>query len=77
MANTATDTERHNPGSPAGGGPAKLPATSWLAAARRTIREYSEDNLSDRAAGLTYYAVMSIFPAALRSTAASPRSSSS
>ena len=32
---------------------------------KRTITEFSEDNLTDYAAGLTYYAVLSIFPALL------------
>jgi membrane protein len=31
----------------------------------RTLREYKNDNLTDWAAALTYYAVLSIFPAAL------------
>jgi membrane protein len=30
---------------------------------KRTLTEFGEDNLTDRAAGLTYYAVLSIFPA--------------
>ena len=30
---------------------------------KRTMTEFSEDNLTDRAAALTYYAVLSIFPA--------------
>ncbi len=30
---------------------------------RRTVREFQEDNLTDWAAALTYYAVLSIFPA--------------
>lgn len=34
-------------------------------AARRTAREFKEDALTDRAAGLTYYAIQSIFPAIL------------
>ena len=32
---------------------------------KRTISEFSEDNLTDSAAALTYYAVLSIFPALL------------
>jgi membrane protein len=36
-----------------------------MAAMKRTMREYQEDFLSDRAAGLTYYGIMSIFPAIL------------
>jgi membrane protein len=31
----------------------------------RTIRRYKDDNLSDSAAGLTYYSVLSLFPAAI------------
>jgi membrane protein len=32
---------------------------------KRTVSEFSEDNLTDSAAALTYYAVLSIFPALL------------
>jgi membrane protein len=32
---------------------------------KRTLTEFREDNLTDRAASLTYYAVLSIFPALL------------
>jgi membrane protein len=38
---------------------------SWLAAIRRTIKEFMEDELPDRAACLTYYGILSIFPALL------------
>ena len=47
-------------GSPAG--PAELPARSWIGTLGRTVRETKRDNLSDLAAGLTYYALLSIFP---------------
>jgi membrane protein len=40
-----------------------LPARSWRGAFRRTVREFREDNLTDWAAALTYYAVLAIFPA--------------
>ena len=33
------------------------------AALKRTVREFKEDNLTDWAAALTYYAVLAIFPA--------------
>jgi membrane protein len=46
-------------------GPTQLSGGSWLGAARRTVREFQEDFLTDRAAALTYYAIMSIFPALL------------
>jgi YihY family inner membrane protein len=45
--------------------PTELPAGSWWAAVKRTVREFQVDNLSDWAAALTYYSVLSIFPALL------------
>jgi membrane protein len=45
--------------------PTKLPGSSVWAALKRTVREFQDDNLSDRAAALTYYAVLSIFPGLL------------
>jgi YihY family inner membrane protein len=45
--------------------PTELPGRSWWAAVKRTIREFRVDNLSDWAAALTYYGVLSIFPALL------------
>jgi len=47
------------------GKPTELGGSSWLAAGRRTIREFKEDFLQDRAAALTYYGVLAIFPAIL------------
>jgi membrane protein len=44
---------------------AQLAGGSWWAAVKRTVREFRVDNLSDRAAALTYYSVLSIFPALL------------
>jgi membrane protein len=45
--------------------PSQLGGGSWLGAVRRTLREFREDFLTDRAAALTYYGIMSIFPALL------------
>src|SRR5215203_1447987 len=45
--------------------PTQLPGGSWWAAVKRTVREFQVDNLSDWAAALTYYSVLSIFPALL------------
>ncbi|WP_084265980.1 YihY/virulence factor BrkB family protein [Actinomadura macra] len=45
--------------------PTDLPPTSWWKAARRAAGEFQHDNLSDWAAALTYYSVLSIFPAML------------
>ena len=47
------------------GSPTDLPARGWLSTAKRTLREFSEDNLTDWAAALTYYGILSIFPALL------------
>src|SRR5690242_11079714 len=44
------------------GGPTDLEATSWKAVLKRTFRGYKKDNLSDWAAALTYYGVLSVFP---------------
>ncbi len=43
--------------------PTELPGGSWWAAVKRTVREFQVDNLKDWAAALTYYSVLSIFPA--------------
>ncbi|RKN51094.1 YihY/virulence factor BrkB family protein [Micromonospora endolithica] len=45
--------------------PTDLPGTGWVAALRRTVREFSDDSLTDWAAALTYYGVLSIFPGML------------
>jgi membrane protein len=53
----ATDTQR------APKGPTDLEARSWKGVAKRTFREFREDNLTDWAAALTYYGLLSLFPA--------------
>ena len=45
--------------------PTDLSGRSWLAAARRTLKEYKADDLQDRAAALTYFGIQSIFPGLL------------
>jgi membrane protein len=49
---------RRGPNSPTG-----LNKRSWLATLKRTGKGFKADNLTDRAAALTYYAVLSLFPA--------------
>jgi membrane protein len=44
-------------------GPAGLTGGSWLGALRRTVSQFRRDNLTDMAAALTYYGILSIFPA--------------
>jgi membrane protein len=45
--------------------PTDRKAGSWFATLKRTVREFNEDNLTDWAAALTYYGILSIFPALL------------
>jgi membrane protein len=46
-------------------GPSGLKAKGIFAAFKRTLQQFSVDNISDWAAALTYYGVLSIFPGAL------------
>ena len=42
-----------------------LPKHSYGAVLKRTVKEFSDDNVTVWAAALTYYAVLSIFPGLL------------
>ncbi|MEJ7817276.1 MAG: YihY/virulence factor BrkB family protein [Thermoleophilaceae bacterium] len=49
---------------PAGAnGPGRLGGQRWIATLKRTIREFQDDDITDRAAALTYYSVLALFPA--------------
>jgi len=43
--------------------PTDLARRSWFGTLKRVVSEFRDDNLTDWAAALTYYAVLSIFPA--------------
>jgi membrane protein len=45
--------------------PTDIPRPGWMAVLKRTMVEFKEDNLTDWAAALTYYAVLALFPALL------------
>ncbi|MFF9059423.1 YihY/virulence factor BrkB family protein [Streptomyces sp. NPDC014882] len=45
--------------------PSALPKRSWSAVLKGTVKEFKDDELTDRAAALTYYGVLSLFPALL------------
>lgn len=47
------------------GSPLKLERGSWGGVLKRTWKEFREDSVTDWAAALTYYGVLSIFPALL------------
>jgi len=63
----ATDTRERHAGAPdrAPDEPTDLKTRSWWGVLKRSVREFREDNLTDWAAALTYYGVLSIFPALL------------
>ena len=48
--------------------PTDLEKPSFTYVLRKTVREFSDDQCTDQAAALTYYAVLAIFPAALALT---------
>jgi membrane protein len=43
--------------------PTALPKRAWRDVIKRTVREFMRDNMTDWAAALTYYSILSIFPA--------------
>ena len=43
--------------------PTDLKGQGWMAALKRTGKEFSDDNLTDWAAALTYYGILALFPA--------------
>ncbi|WP_079403467.1 YihY/virulence factor BrkB family protein [Streptomyces sp. 3211] len=45
--------------------PTDLSKRSWRAVLRGTVKEFKNDELADRAAALTYYGVLALFPALL------------
>ena len=45
--------------------PTDLSGGTWRDAAKRTLKEYKDDDLQDRAAALTYFGIQSIFPGLL------------
>ena len=67
MAITTKDRTRDGatPKAKAPDTPIQLDRASWPGVLRRTVREFQEDNLTDWAAALTYYGILSIFPALL------------
>ncbi|HEX2233956.1 MAG TPA: YihY/virulence factor BrkB family protein [Thermoleophilaceae bacterium] len=62
MAQETEEKTRHD-GGRAPDEPTDLPKRSWWSVLKRTGKEFSDDNLTDWAAALTYYSILSIFPA--------------
>jgi membrane protein len=42
-----------------------IPRSGWLAVLKRAVREFKHDDITDRAAALTYFGVLALFPAIL------------
>lgn len=61
MTETANRQRRHA----APDQPTDVSAGGWWGAVKRTAKEFGDDNLTDWAAALTYYGVLSLFPALL------------
>ncbi|MGW6936064.1 YihY/virulence factor BrkB family protein [Lentzea sp. NPDC054927] len=51
-------------------GPTRLSKGAWWGVLKRTVKEFNDDNLTDWAAALTYYAVLSLFPGLIVLTSA-------
>jgi membrane protein len=60
VASKEGDTTAESPDSPT-----ELPKRSWLGVLRRAVKQFGADELTDRAAALTYYGVQAIFPGLL------------
>jgi membrane protein len=71
MAQTRTETAQgRTRGAGSAGGhdpddPTELEKGDWKSILKRTVREFKQDDLTDWAAALTYYGVLSLFPGLL------------
>jgi membrane protein len=45
--------------------PSEMPKAGWLAIGKRAVRQVKHDDVTDRAAALTYFGVLAIFPGIL------------
>ncbi|MFG2472864.1 YihY/virulence factor BrkB family protein [Streptomyces canus] len=59
-AGPSEQVERQSPDTPT-----DLPKRSWGAVLKGTLKEFKKDELTDRAAALTYYGILALFPALL------------
>ena len=62
MKSVRTKPDRHQS---AANRPTDLPRASWVKVLRRAVGQIKQDELTDRAAALTYYGVQAIFPGLL------------
>ncbi|SHF73253.1 membrane protein [Jatrophihabitans endophyticus] len=45
--------------------PKEMPKAGWFAILKRAVKQFKHDDITDRAAALTYYGVLAIFPGVL------------
>jgi membrane protein len=45
--------------------PTDMPKAGWVAILKRSVKQFKRDSITDRAAALTYFGVLAIFPAVL------------
>jgi membrane protein len=65
---TGKDNTADSPSTQPGPAPRTLtdmPRAGWLAILKRSLREFKHDDVTDRAAALTYFGVLALFPAML------------
>jgi membrane protein len=46
-------------------GPTDIPSSGWRAVLKRSVQQFKHDNITDRAAALTYFGVLALFPGLL------------
>ena len=63
VAGTPSGTEGDNEGRPTR--PGEMPKAGWLTILKRALKQFKHDDVTDRAAALTYYGVLAIFPGVL------------
>ncbi|WP_375490537.1 YihY/virulence factor BrkB family protein [uncultured Jatrophihabitans sp.] len=64
-ANGRVDDGRHQDAPGAPDRPKQMPKAGWVTILKRSLKQFKHDDVTDRAAALTYYGVLAIFPALL------------
>ncbi|SHG32874.1 membrane protein [Jatrophihabitans endophyticus] len=59
-AHSSTHDETHPPE-----GPAEMPKAGWVEILKRSVQQFKHDDVTDRAAALTYFGVLALFPGLL------------
>ncbi|MDQ6688094.1 MAG: YihY/virulence factor BrkB family protein [Actinomycetota bacterium] len=58
-------TGRRSDSTDAPDSPAQIPAAGWRSVLKRALQQFKHDDITDRAAALTYFGVLAIFPGVL------------